>query len=220
MLFLASSLLSLLYHSPRIILGMLQLKSEKFSMDQPPNSWASTTNSPEKEYSTSSKQTYIYSPSTTMNVWQDKIMVLSFSVSFITWSPYFFLQNSTANNSTGSTWCTASTARSQPVLYLVLILQVLTPHTHSFIYWPNYLRQELGDFNCKYIKWILKVCIISSLLLWLLITTMKKIFMIIFKLHYILFLFILKLQKIFFVLQLLKTKIYLASTKSEQNLHF
>ena len=161
MLFLASSLLSLLYHSPRIILGMLQLKSEKFSMDQPSNSWASTTNSPEKEYSTTSKQTYIYSPSTTMNVWQDKIMVLSFSVSFITWSPYFFLQNSTANNSTGSTWCTGSTARSQPVLYLILILQVLTPHTHSLIYWPNYLRQELGDFVCKYFKWILKGCIAS-----------------------------------------------------------
>ena len=42
-LFLASSFFSLLYHSPRMILGMLQLKSEKFSVDQPLNSWASPT---------------------------------------------------------------------------------------------------------------------------------------------------------------------------------
>ena len=50
MLFLASSFFSLLYHSPRIILGMLQLKSEKFSVDHELNSWASPTpNSPEEQ---------------------------------------------------------------------------------------------------------------------------------------------------------------------------
>ena len=41
-LFLESSFFSLLYHSPRMILGMLQLKSEKLSIDQPLKSWAST----------------------------------------------------------------------------------------------------------------------------------------------------------------------------------
>ena len=56
MLFLASSFFSLLYHSPRIILGMLQLKSEKFSVDHELNSWASLTpNSPEEQVKCNSK---------------------------------------------------------------------------------------------------------------------------------------------------------------------